>query len=83
MLTKYIGDIGDSVSVGIRKQRMKICLVWDKNQTYYENRPCAVSSKNNVSCFRPRTYATPPTNIKDFRYANAACFICLHSITVL
>ena len=29
MLTKYIGDIGDSASLGI--QHKKISLVWDKN----------------------------------------------------
>ena len=28
MLTKYVGDIGDSASLG--KQHMKISLVWDK-----------------------------------------------------
>ena len=36
MLTKCIGDIGDSASRG--KQHMKISLVWDKNQTYLQVR---------------------------------------------
>ena len=36
MLTKYIGDIGDSASLS--KQLKKISLVWDKNPTYLQVR---------------------------------------------
>ena len=36
MLTKYIGDIGDSASLG--KQHKKISLVWNKNPTYLQVR---------------------------------------------
>ena len=44
----------------------------DGSIKYYENHLSAVSSTNNVSCFCPQTDATPPTNIKEFRYANVA-----------
>ena len=51
MLTKYIGDTGDSVTLG--KQHKKISLVWDKNPTYLQGGWFGINAPRGLTAVRP------------------------------